>query len=323
MVYIQSIGRQIWPGYLPPFKDEVLSSWLSRIAVAHYTRPHIFAMQYCGMTRSLSGQDIDMHPPEMLIRQILERTPLSATEVEKMLLRSYESSFSEKAFDSTFDIGILKIEKLHKKGYRHGQLFCPDCIVKEPKYLRKHWRLSTSIVCLSCFRQLQDCCQYCMAPLHFYQSGNHVPNLEIPSLGKNGLSCSCGHDFANSNNDLPLTTLELKYQHHIDRILDQGFSAFSQYSFSYIRVLLILTERICRTPSITRSKAMMNRFFSHELPNENRPYSQWKLETRRKILPYGYLLLDKWPKNSEIIRESKILNTLSLNGLPYWFSKEL
>jgi len=79
-----------WPGYVPPKKDELLSSWLFRNSKEHVMKPFSFTKHYFNNAEMWS-RDIDKALPEKIIEAITTYTPLSKGEVKNMQLSSYEN----------------------------------------------------------------------------------------------------------------------------------------------------------------------------------------------------------------------------------------
>lgn len=158
-----------------PQKNELLSSWLVRIARLHDTKTTSFTnMHFKEYPKNIIWQrDLDIWCPETLITRLSQKSHLSKEQIFKMTLRSYEGKLREHIHGKTRTHFIQSLGNYCHIKRNGGLRFCPECL-KEDKipYFRKEWRLSFYTACTKhqCF--LHNRCPTCNSPLTISKSYN-------------------------------------------------------------------------------------------------------------------------------------------------------
>lgn len=153
-----------------PQKNELLSSWLVRVALAHQTMPWSFMnMHFPEYKNIVFSRDVDIWAPDHFIDKLAWKSGLSSEDIFRMTLRSYEGYLIERVRldDPNFFISPIIPRKRRNLGY--GQKYCPICLKENLAYFRKEWRLSFYSVCLEHSCRMMDRCQNCGAPVAFYK----------------------------------------------------------------------------------------------------------------------------------------------------------
>src|SRR5436305_9376665 len=89
------ISRTLWPLHIKPNQDELLSSWLTRLGMAHGMKLHTF----CAVIwphKQIWNRDIDKSADEELIDVLSLKTAVSRADVVKTTLAAYESYVYER-----------------------------------------------------------------------------------------------------------------------------------------------------------------------------------------------------------------------------------
>ncbi|MDQ3555642.1 MAG: TniQ family protein, partial [Gemmatimonadota bacterium] len=84
-----SLPGRLWPVHLKPLPDELLSSWLGRLAAAHGLKLHTFCTLAFGR-RALWNRDLDRLAPPEVMEVLAERTATPPARVRETTLARYE-----------------------------------------------------------------------------------------------------------------------------------------------------------------------------------------------------------------------------------------
>lgn len=156
---------QQWLFTVEPFEDELLSSWLTRIAKANFTTVIGLFSQYWSGT-SYFNKDIDIFDyPESFWQILSECTGVSIKRIYQMRLKSYEGYIQE----SIKSLGKQRwlVTTSHEIKYyqrARGVCYCPLCL-KENGYYKKEWKLYFVNACTKHYCFLESQCPKCGAPL--------------------------------------------------------------------------------------------------------------------------------------------------------------
>jgi hypothetical protein len=69
----ESLSRMLWPVHLKPQEDELLSSWLARLALAHGLRLKSFGWRVWP-GQSVTQRDIDFWKDHAILETLAEKT---------------------------------------------------------------------------------------------------------------------------------------------------------------------------------------------------------------------------------------------------------
>jgi len=182
---------------LKPHTDELLSSWLTRMAHAHGRSLSLFISSYIKNDGiSLARTDIDFKYDEKLFKQLSIKSRLDIKTIKEMSLRS-EEGYLFSCNDCLYPPKLIR--KLIDKRTHNGLMFCPECL-KEDKvvYFRKYWRYGFYNVCTKHKLFLVDRCWKCNAPVKYtktkytdeiyncYKCGNDLRNAKYHTILETG-----------------------------------------------------------------------------------------------------------------------------------------
>ncbi len=144
-----------WPVAVEPEPDELLSSWLHRLALAHGLPPRAFGAALGFGGGAWSGR-LDLAPPAALLDRLARRTGLAAAAIAALSFRD----FGAKALLLPMR---TKVSPRRKNRWRATWLqACPSCLAgDENPYFRRTWRLATTIFCSCHAKRLIDRCPAC------------------------------------------------------------------------------------------------------------------------------------------------------------------
>lgn len=226
-----------------PFNDELLSSWLIRIARAHRTIPTSFTnMHFKNMyAKNIIWQrDLDIWAPKQLIEEISYKSNISYETLFNCTLKSYSGVLVEKITGKTKTPFVQSLGNYCHIKRNGGLRFCPHCLNedKEP-YFRKYWRLSFYTACTKHNVFLQDRCPKCKTPLTLSKS---YKNMDFTHCYK------CGFDFRQSIiEQIPACSFGLDAIKTLMDVLSKGYMEREHGridSLEIFRILQILNRKI-------------------------------------------------------------------------------
>ncbi|MGO9377482.1 MAG: TniQ family protein [Dissulfurispiraceae bacterium] len=219
---------------LTPQDDELLSSWLTRTALAHLTDPATFVNLYLPEWKNtLWTRDVDISADERLLETLAHKCQLCKEILYNLTLKSYQGYLAEEIMVRTSTPFIQPIVLHSRLTIGYGQRFCPLCLKAEKvRYFRKRWRFSFSTACIvhGCF--LLDRCPECGIPVTLRRSYYY----------KNFPVCyKCGFDFAKSKPEfVDPDSYGLHAIKELYKVLESGIFSFGDryaYSFLFFSVL--------------------------------------------------------------------------------------
>ncbi|PWI49829.1 hypothetical protein B5K03_34450 [Rhizobium phaseoli] len=161
-----------WPVTVTPKPDELLSSWLHRLAYANGVPARAFA-RVLGLTPGMWSARLDLKLSITLAHQ----------------LRQYADITSEQLTAMTLPDGIprqlfLPLQKLHRRSGSTWLQFCPRCLATdEYPYFRREWRLATRLTCEKHSTRLRDRCTACNQPMAAFDQNELRPHHHCARCG--------------------------------------------------------------------------------------------------------------------------------------------
>lgn len=158
------IPKQLWPAHPPPQKDELLSSWLLRVAHANGYKPEVFCSLLFGPRSSIWNRDIDRYAPNRVMTVLAQWSALEAQDVQRLSLQELSGVLAEGVRANCAVAGLIPLSIFHRKRRRPGLMYCPQCLgTDEVPYFRRDWRVSFLTACPIHGCQLLDTCTNCGA----------------------------------------------------------------------------------------------------------------------------------------------------------------
>lgn len=169
---MSAVGENLslWPIHLKPHADELLSSWIVRLAYAYGMKVQSFSRQVFGRSREVWARDLDRLAPESVLTALSATTGVSAEAAFQTSLRSYEGTLFEKYNPNGNTRWLLPAGVFHRVRRRFGMQFCPLCLATDiDPYYRRRWRLAFMTVCDVHGCLMHDRCHQCGAPVVFHR----------------------------------------------------------------------------------------------------------------------------------------------------------
>ncbi|CUX72027.1 MULTISPECIES: TniQ family protein [Agrobacterium] len=153
-----------WPIDVLPQTDELLSSWLHRLAYANGVAPSGFA-RVLGLGSGMWSPSIDLRPSNDVKNLLCANTGVSHHQIHAMALSR----------DLPTEL-LLPLRNSGRRGTSTWLQFCPRCLAgDEHPYFRRSWRLATKVSCGDHRSGLRDRCPSCQRRIEAYAQSKLVP----------------------------------------------------------------------------------------------------------------------------------------------------
>lgn len=324
-----------WPIHPPPYDDELLSSWLVRLAQANAIGIHDFcAIAWPGL--NVLRRDLDRGLPDMVLRDLATRARLSLARVRATTLASWEGHLVDH-WDLTTGKVPWVLPLARGRRARGGLQFCPDCL-REGRhlYFRRSWRLAWVTLCLRHGgRPLNDVCCACKEPVSLVEAWEkRWMEHQLPLT-----QCRrCGLDLRGPFRGRWRGRLDRRlvaFQADLERTLERGWCevpgrgpVYSHLFFAGLRqILWLLGGR--RGGRALREVILAS--MGDEAPHLARAYSSRGvlfelrgLRERQALLSMAAWLLEGWPDRFvQVCRMAKITSSRLVEDArseaPYWY----
>jgi len=289
------LSGQLLPRHVKPQADELLSSWLTRLSLAHGLPPRTFCA-YLWPAKQIWAGDIDRRATTDLLAVLAQKTATSLRRTFATTLKAYEGKLCEVINPYSCTNWLLLNAMQRQRRCLPGLQYCPQCLRADATpYFRRYWRLGCVTVCPDHHRRLLDRCPACREPVNFhllpgdtdtitrcYQCQLDLGVAEAPAL-----DASPGHQRLVACQTVLLEALTTGwYQlgaHEIVRLSH------------YLRVLhhlgrLLVTHRHADYQRATLCRRLEQPYFAPCLPSSKR----WALEGLSVTDRFQLLLLLAW-----------------------------
>src|ERR1044071_9643300 len=166
------LSGKLLPIHFKPQPDELLTSWLVRLAASHGVKPYNFWNAIFGRKDFWRKYRVDHLEDYGLLITIAENTGASFDRVISTTLSAYSGYLYETSPTHGFSTWILPLGRIRTLEQNlYGLQFCPLCLAedKEP-FFRRRWRLSFVVFCERHKVILLDRCAQCNKPVNFYMN---------------------------------------------------------------------------------------------------------------------------------------------------------
>ena len=167
---LRGITAPLWPIRYKPLPDELLSSWLVRLAHGHGLKVQTFCNLIFGNRHQVWNRDVDRLAPPWLVETLAMHTGTPIDVAYDTTLKAFEGILFRTPRRSGHLNWVQSLKIYHRVREGFGQQFCPACLAEdETPYFRKAWRLSISTICSHHGRMLHDRCHQCGAAVSFFR----------------------------------------------------------------------------------------------------------------------------------------------------------
>ena len=190
---MKGLTSSLWPIRYKPLPDELLSSWLVRLAHGHGLKAQTFCNLIFGNRHQVWNRDIDRLGPDWLVEELSARTGTPLVKAYATTLRTYDGWLYPRFKASGVLQWILSLKMYHRKHEGFGLQYCPQCLCEGSEtYFRKSWRVAFNTVCVQHQCMLRDRCPNCGTGVAFHRKDmGHIDAIVTDSLAE----ChQCGFD---------------------------------------------------------------------------------------------------------------------------------
>lgn len=319
---------KLLPAFCKPYEDELLSSWLTRMAFDHGLGTKDFCDQIWSRYTNL---DIDRLISKENLQALVEQTGCSFEQVRATTLAGCENHIFTSPNDHVMDNWVLA-NNHQTRTWGPGLLYCPKCLIKKP-YFKKQWRLAISFVCTECNCYLNECCPHCGAKscLMAGQGSVYTAHTNTAYL----LTChSCGNDVTKCI-PKPADGRVVAAQKRLYTIAAEGLNEKVVYTESYFRVLhhlaklliVVKTQEVRNDPKLMRFVKYLYRVNGFEklveIKQTHKLVRKLPLHDRAIVITTACWLLEDWPNRFiNKCSDHGITRKMILGGFsnaPFWF----
>lgn len=164
-----------WPITVTPQPDELLSSWLHRLAYANGVPARSFA-SVLGLAPGRWSARLDLNNSSSITDQLRKCADISP---ERLNLMTLPGDFPNRL--------VLPLRSLARRKGSAWLQFCPLCLADGAhSYFRREWRLATRLTCELHATRLRDRCPSCNQPVIAFDQRQLLPQHHC---------VRCGYDF--------------------------------------------------------------------------------------------------------------------------------
>jgi len=240
----------VWPVHPQPKEDEMLSSWIARVARGNGNKLHTFCRIGMGEV-NIWTRDIDKLADREFVAMFAAKCGTHIERAWPTTLRSLEGVLVERIVNSGSTPLILPLGVYHRTRRRFGLQYCPVCLAASPHY-RRRWRLATSVTCTLHRCRLHDRCPRCHSQVMFHRRDFFDRNVADKELLS---KCwKCRFDLADSSPNQADERI-LALQKEVETTLEEGWALIPEFGkvhslafFAGLRQLIkiAILEPTCR-----------------------------------------------------------------------------
>jgi uncharacterized protein (DUF983 family) len=165
---LTGLSGNLWPIHPQPLPDELLTSWLQRLAFGNGIKVQTLCDQTFGRNVPVWNRDFDRSAPAELIHHLSLATGTQMETIEAATLRGFGGAFVDSVRLNGNSLWILPLGIFHRKRHRFGTQYCPICLRLDPvPYYRRSWRLAFIAECPDHHCVMHDRCPTCGAAIVF------------------------------------------------------------------------------------------------------------------------------------------------------------
>ena len=168
----RDVVSEKWPVIVTPQADELLSSWLHRLAFANGIAPQPFA-RVLGLTAGMWSASLDLKLPADVATLLQTHTGISRHQLSAMSLTG-----------SPLKPLLLPLRNNGRRDSSRWLQFCSRCLAEDAQpYFRRRWRLAIRVCCSKYGCGLRDRCPSCRSRVAAFDQAELVPQHHCARCG--------------------------------------------------------------------------------------------------------------------------------------------
>lgn len=327
-----SLTGNLWPAHIKPQPDELLSSWIVRLAMAHAMKLHTFCSLVWSREKQIWNRDIDKCADDSIIQLISDRTGTSRQRVFETCLEAYAGRVYEKHNSRGNTLWLMPVGIYHRTRTLYGLQFCGQCLAEDKApYYRRAWRLAFMTVCEKHQTLLHDRCPKCEAPINFHRNEMGDRNKWAP---ESVCSCHLCHYDLRASPTVPINISNrvIEFQRKLTLAAERGWISVPQHGAIHSHLYFTGLHQLMRTfapggrTSALRDIAALEFKLEVQRPQKisiGRDVERLSVQDRHTSIAICDCLLSDWPNQFvRFCHEHKVWSASLLRDLdqaPYWY----
>lgn len=285
---------QLWLYHPKPLPDELLSSWLVRIAHGHDMKLQTFCRVALGKGQEIWFRDIDRQAPDWMLRSLSEHTGVGLRAIKHTSLLEYKGVLYRQYRWSGHQYWLLPLNMVDTSYQHHGMQYCPQCLAEDVvPYFRKRWRVAFYTMCTNHQCMLHDRCPSCGASVAFHR--REMGKFSQVDAGLITQCHACDFDLRESKVIKPVIYDESAYRTLLPALrMIEGDAVDARYNVGFFAVL----HQLCKIMLTHYSHVKLRQYVSEkisapeiQLNKKHKSFEYYSLEERHIIIQLGMWLL--------------------------------
>ncbi|HIE1900987.1 TniQ family protein [Pseudomonas aeruginosa] len=316
-----------------PREDELLLSWMTRLARGNAVKLQCFATDILGFSPQLLCHDLDRVPDDVLLSRLVRRVGCTYEQASSTGMWAYQGLLWFQApnqrgpVDWLMPMGRSCHDRRRVSSYT-TQMCCACLASDSIPYFRRYWRLALAVVCPIHGIYLRDCCPWCHGPIEYYSTdfGCRLLPAEEPMMhcGK------CGRDWVHEPwEELAAPEGLVLFQRQLCQMLADGWSSELPGAEGYSPVFFAGLKRLLQDLNQSGRCQRLREYFAlrdEELlmePAGNAPrFECLRVGDRARLMGQAQELLEDWPDHfTQIVQASHVSSSYLVDychWVPYW-----
>lgn len=339
---IFGLTPDVLPVRCDPFPDELLSSWLVRLAWLNAEKLHTFRRRLWRQPGSPWGLNLDACLSDTVLQRIAAMTLRSTQSLSNHLLTAYSGALFAGVDTKNLADSVLALRHRGTNVLGYAVQLCPECMREGPEpYFRRHWKVAYLVVCRRHRRLLLDACPNCGRQIayHLADFGHRLLPARIPT----SFCAFCQFPWRSASAcDIAQAGVDdefCEWQANLHRALETGWLTtatseplFALSFFSGLRTLIRLVGANDERGTKLREQAsadfgLLPLGVRHS--SNSSLFSGLRIGDRLYLLRFVHWLLQSWPERflaaatAAGLRFSYIDSYRRCSPMPYWLGSVL
>lgn len=313
---LPSKQQQFWPVHPQPLPDELLSSWLIRLAHGNGLKVQTFYGGWLGRSLELWNRDIDRSAPPDLLAVLSASTGVDDFILASHSLRALAGIISEEVPVAGHTDWLMPLQVYHRTRNGFGLMFCRRCLREDREpYFRRRWRLAFVTCCTLHGQLLLDRCSNCQSPVQPHRA-DMVRRRGLADRVAMTRCTHCGVDIRRGALPPDAPSRLIKFQRRLEGALQQGHIEFAGYSDLHSVLFFAGLRAVAKGLLALRKEGGGVKVTSAGLESLS-------LEYRSQLFIDVAEVVDNWPTNflnrCSVARHPFVTFTRDQPTLPFWF----